>query len=144
MAENLSQFFLSVYRRRLIIPYPEIYNVQAGNASLQVVNTKVSLTRPATMLNVHLSFRAERQSPKRVEKMEGKTGVFLTKMHNPFHTISHHVKEWVGVHIIFIYWRVLEKDLEIIVQCIIFNRIAKYLVKNNHMGQKQHGCSKKG
>lgn len=55
------------------------------------------------MLNAHLSFRAERQLPKRIEKMEGKTRVLLTKMHNPSNTISRHVKKWVGAHIILIY-----------------------------------------
>lgn len=103
MEENLSEFLLSVYRRRLIIPYSELYNGKVGNASSQVVNTKIFLTRPATMLNVHPSFRAERQSPERVEKMEGKIEMLLTKMHNSFNIISHCVKEWVSVHIILIY-----------------------------------------
>lgn len=36
MAENLSQFPLNTYQRRLIIPYPELQSGQVGNASSQV------------------------------------------------------------------------------------------------------------
>ena len=53
--------------------------MQVGNASSWSVQYQGLPTRPMTMLNVHPSFRAERQSSKRVERCGKKIGELLTK-----------------------------------------------------------------
>lgn len=53
-----------------------------------------------TMLNVHPSFRAKRQSSKRAEKMWEKNWEVIDQMYDPLNTASHCVKERVGTHIV--------------------------------------------
>ena len=73
--------------------------MQVGNASSQSGQYQDLPSGPTTMLNVHTSFRAEREASEKVEKMWKKMGEVLTKTHN---TPSCCVQDWLGTHILFL------------------------------------------